>query len=127
MMCGRAVFKASELHHLPRGIVPGFVDGNILGSSLERWSLPTNFGQTYGKRLEQSDKIRLLTGVTCREIVCQNQGQEVQHLKCKTNVSGQVVVKAKAFVVACGGLEGTRLLMSSSGPQGEVLGNRWAT
>ena len=124
MVCGRAAFNTSQLSHLPEGIVPGFVDGGVLGSSLERWSLPTNFGRTYQKLLEQSPRVRLLTGVTCTEIVCPRRGGRAQHLECRTHAGGRVLLTAKAFVVACGGLEGTRLLMSSFGPEGEQLGNR---
>jgi choline dehydrogenase-like flavoprotein len=124
MVCGRAAFSTSQLPHLPTGIVPGFVDGGVLGSSLERWSLPTDFGRTYRELLEHSPRVRLLTGVTCTEIVCPRQGGRAQRLECRTHAGGRVLVTAKAFVVACGGLEGTRLLMSSSGPEGEQLGNR---
>jgi choline dehydrogenase-like flavoprotein len=124
MMCGRAAFSTLELPHLPSGVVPGFIDGNVLGSSLERWSLPTNFGKTYQERLEQSPRIRVFTGVTCTEIVCTNGDSRAQSLECRTHAGGRVSVTAKVFVVACGGLEGTRLLMSSSGPAGEQLGNR---
>jgi choline dehydrogenase-like flavoprotein len=124
MVCGRAAFNTSELPHLPSGIVPGFVDGSVLGSSLERWSLPTDFGKTYQEHLERSPRVRLLTGVTCTEIVCPSQGGRAQRLECRTHAGGRVLVTAKAFVVACGGLESTRLLMSSSGPEGEQLGNR---
>lgn len=124
LVCGRAVFSTSELPHLPSGIVPGFVDGGVLGSSLERWSLPTDFGRTYRQRLEQSPRIRLMMGVTCTEIICPSQGGRAQWLECRTHAGGRVLVEAKAFVVACGGLEGTRLLLSSSGPEGEQPGNR---
>jgi choline dehydrogenase-like flavoprotein len=124
MLCGRAAFSTSQLPHLPSGIVPGFVDGGVLGSTLERWSMPTDFGRTYQDRLERSPRVRLLTGVTCTEIVCARQGGKAQRLKCRTHAGGEVVVTAKAFVVACGGLESTRLLMSSTGPNGEQLGNR---
>ena len=124
MVCGRAVFNLAEMPHLPGAIVPGFVDDGVLGSSLERWSLPTNYGQVYRERLEQSAKVRLLTGVTCTEIVCPAEGGIARHLECRTNTGGRVRVTAKAFVVACGGLESTRLLMSSTGPEGEQLGNQ---
>lgn len=124
MVCGRPVFTTSRLPHLPHGIVPGFVDGDILSSSLERWSLPTNFGETYREHLEKSENVRLLTGVTCTEVVCHSQGRGARYLECRTHSGSRVVVSAKAFVIACGGLESTRLLMASSGPQGEQLGNR---
>lgn len=124
MVCGRAAFDLSELSHLPKSTVPGLVDDGVLGSSLERWSLPTNYGHVYGKRLEQSPQVRLLTGVTCTEIVCPQESGKAQHLECRTNAGGRVRVTAKAFVVACGGLESTRLLMSSTGPKGEQLGNQ---
>jgi hypothetical protein len=124
MVCGRAAFSTRELPHLPSGVVPGFVDGDVLASSLERWSLPTDFGKVYRERLERSTRVRLLTGVTCTEIVCPNQGGRAQSLECRTHAGGRVTVTAKAFVVACGGLESTRLLMSSTGPEREQLGNR---
>jgi len=124
MVCGRAVFSASDIPNLPGGIVPGFADGDIRASSLERWSLPTNYGAVYKEELERSALVRLLTGVTCTEIVCPREGGRAEHLECRTHAGGQVRVTAKAFVVACGGLEGTRLLMSSTGPEGEQMGNR---
>lgn len=123
MVCGRAAFNLAEMPHLPGAIVPGFVDDGVLGSSLERWSLPTNYGQVYEQRLRRSAKVRLLTGVTCTEVVCPAEGGIARHLECRTNIGGAVRVTAKAFVVACGGLESTRLLMSSTGPRGEQLGN----
>jgi choline dehydrogenase-like flavoprotein len=124
MKCGRAAFDLSALPHLPSGIVPGFADDGVLGSGLERWSLPTNFGQVYGQDLEQSALVRLLTGVTCTEIASAPESGAAQHLECRSSAGGHVRATAKAFVVACGGLEGTRLLMCSTGPQGEQMGNR---
>jgi GMC oxidoreductase/FAD dependent oxidoreductase len=124
MVCGRAVFDKTQVPNLPDATVPGFVDGGVLGSSLERWSLPTNFGRVYRERLEHAQRVRLLTHITCTEIICPAEGGSARHLKCRTNAGGHVQVKAKAFVVACGGLESTRLLMSSTGPAGEQLGNK---
>ena len=124
MVCGRDAFDLTQHPHLPDAIVPGFTDGGILGSSLERWSLPTNYGHVYAKRLEQSSRVRLLTGVTCTEIICSREGGKADYLECRTSAGGSVRVTAKSFVVACGGLEGTRLLMCSTGPAGEQLGNR---
>lgn len=124
LICGRPVFDVVQVPNVPDAVVPGFVDGGILASTLERWSLPTNFGHVYRERLEQSQRIRLLTGVTCTEVICPVEGGSARYLKCRANAGGGIQVRAKAFVIACGGLESTRLLMSSTGPAGEQLGNR---
>lgn len=123
MICGRAAFNTSELTHLPKAIVPNFIDNGILGSNLERWSLPTNFGQVYAQQIKQSSRIRLLTGITCTAIITSQADRRAQRLECRTDVGGRVSVSAKAFVIACGALESTRLLMCSTGPDGEQLGN----
>jgi choline dehydrogenase-like flavoprotein len=124
MLCGRAVFNIADMPNVSREVVPGFVDDGILGSDLERWSLPTNYGQVYRQRMKQSPRLRVLTGVTCTEIVCQPEGGTARNLECRTAVGGHVRVVAREFVVACGGLESTRLLLSSTGPTGEQVGNR---
>lgn len=124
MVCGRAIFNVAEIPNTPREIVPGFVDDGILGSTLERWSLPTNYGQVYRQRMKQSPRLRVLTGVTCTEIVCPREGGTAGNLECRTVAGGHVRVSAREFVVACGGLEGTRLLLASTGPAGEQMGNR---
>jgi choline dehydrogenase-like flavoprotein len=124
MVCGRDAFNIAEMPHLAGAIVPGFEDDGVLASSLERWSLPTNYVHVYRERLKRSPKLRLLTGVTCTEIVCPAEGGTARELECRTTAGGRVQVTAKTFVVACGGLESTRLLMSSTGPDGEQMGNR---
>jgi len=123
LVCGRPLFHASQMPHLAGGLVPGLVDGDITSSSLERWSLPTNFGAEYLGRLRASPHIRLVTGVTGTEFLCPTETKRAKHLECRTRSGKRVRVTAKAFVVACGGLETTRLLMSSGGPGGGQLGN----
>ena len=67
--CGEAVFDAGEVPELAgRTIVPGFLDGDVRASELERWSLPTNFGRLYRDALKRSPLLRLETGLTCTEI-----------------------------------------------------------
>jgi choline dehydrogenase-like flavoprotein len=123
-VCGRAVFSTTQMTHLPREMIPGLVDGEVTSSSLERWSLPTNFGKVYLDRLEQSPQVRVLTGLTCLSAVCVPETQQVDYLDCRTT-SGKVVrVSAKAYVLACGGLESTRLLLASTGADGRELGNQ---
>lgn len=123
LVCGRAVFSASEIPNLAPGIVPGWVDGDVTSSTLERWSLPTDFGRMYLPRLRADPRVRLFTGLTCTEVVSPSGSRAASHLECRTLRGTSVVVKAKAFVIACGGLESTRLLLASRAPDGGELGN----
>jgi choline dehydrogenase-like flavoprotein len=122
LVCGRAMFNASGIPNAPSGIVPGLKDGDVTTSTLERWSLPTDFGKTYLAELKRSRNVRLITGLTATEVVCPPERREAEYLKARTLGGAEVRVKAKAFVIACGGLESTRLLMSSVGPHGGSMG-----
>jgi choline dehydrogenase-like flavoprotein len=122
-LSGRAVFSSLRMPHLPRQMVPGLVDGDITSTALERWSLPTNFGTAHGAALRETRDLRLLTGVTCIGIQCEQGESAARSLTCRTLVGGVVTVIAAEFVVAGGGLESTRLLMASTSPHGGQLGN----
>ncbi len=122
LVCGRGMFSAHGLPNAPRSIVPGLEDGDVTASTLERWSLPTDFGKTYLKQLENSPHVRVLTGLTATEIVCKMETRQADHVNVQAPKGTEARVNGKAFVIACGGLEGTRLLMSSTGPQGGSLG-----
>lgn len=124
-VCGRAVFNARSIPTLAdRTIVPGFVDGAVRATSLERWSLPTNFGSQYGRRLKRSKNLTLVTGLTCTEIVCRHSGHGVDHLKARTLDGRSASIRASKHVIACGGLETTRLLFASNRLHPKGLGNQ---
>ena len=122
-VCGRAVFDAARTGNLAESIVPGLPNEEVGTSGLERWSLPTNFGSRYRDRLRRSSRVRLVTGITCTEIAVRTDGADVDHLVCKTRKGRQIKVRARRHVIACGGLESTRLLLASRHPGGRALGN----
>jgi choline dehydrogenase-like flavoprotein len=123
LICGRAVFGTASMRHLPATLVPGLSDAEVHASSLERWSLPTNFGRAYRQRLSRSTRVRVITGLTCTEVNCRPGEQSVDHLECRSLDGKRVRVRARAYVIAAGGLESTRLLLASSGPHGVSLGD----
>jgi choline dehydrogenase-like flavoprotein len=123
MACGRSVFDTAQAPLLARPIVPGFIDGDVRNTNLERWSLPTNFGLEYKRQLESSRNIRLVTGLTCAEIVCLPGTSRVDHLECRTLDGSVAQIRGGRYVLAAGGLESTRLLLASTGPSGTTLGN----
>jgi choline dehydrogenase-like flavoprotein len=127
--CGDAVFDAGQLSELSgRSIVPGFADGEVRANTLERWSLPTNFGRVYRRALERSPSLRLETGLTCTEIVPEaNRSAEgarrVRYLEARSRDGRRVEIEATRYVLAAGGLGSTRLLFASTRHDPEGIGN----
>jgi choline dehydrogenase-like flavoprotein len=122
--CGEAVFDAAAVANLAgRSLVPGWPGGDVRATALERWSLPTNFGESYRPRLDAARSLTLLTKLTCTEIVCAPDGASVAHILARTLAGKRVVVRAARYVLACGGLEATRLLFASNRRHREGIGN----
>jgi len=119
--CGRPVFDAAQIPELPASIVPGLANDGVTTTSLERWSLPTNFGRRYGARLRSARTIRVLEHLTCTRVVVS--GGRVERLEAKTATGHSVTVRARTYVLACGGLESTRLLLASPDETGRPVGN----
>jgi choline dehydrogenase-like flavoprotein len=122
-VCGRAVFDATDTGVLPPSIVPGLPNETARTSALERWSMPTHFGRQYGARLAGSSRVRLVTGATCTRIRARLGEGVVDQLDCRTLQGKPVTVRARRYVVACGGLESTRLLLASRDEHGRAIGN----
>jgi len=127
-LCGTAVFDANDVPELAdRSIIPGFVNGDVCASALERWSLPTNFGRVYRTALEDSPSLRLETGLTCTEIVPRpvpsSDRWSVDHLKARRDDGRLVRIRAARYVIAAGGLESTRLLFASTREHPGGIGN----
>lgn len=123
MQCGRAVFDAHQIPGLPRYLVPGLEDGQVRTSSLERWSLPTNFGREYRREMERSLRAEIITGLTCTRVQTTPDGRSVDHLVCRSLAGETVKITGGRYVIASGGLESTRLLLASPRPDGVALGN----
>ncbi|MGA9286103.1 MAG: GMC oxidoreductase [Solirubrobacteraceae bacterium] len=123
-VCGDAIFDVRNVPGLAtRSLVPGFPDGLVQASSLERWSLPTNFGQQYHTALVDTPGLTLLTNLTCTEIVCDPTRSRVQHLVARNLDDRLVKISANHYILACGGLEATRLLFASNRSHPDGLGN----
>jgi choline dehydrogenase-like flavoprotein len=122
--CGRPVFNALELPELAgRSMIPGFHDGDVLTTSLERWSLPTRFGRVYRKRLKRTGNLELITGLTCTHIACDRTTGHVDHLVLRSLAGRRATARARFYVLATGGLEATRLLMASNDVHPHGIGN----
>lgn len=122
LQCGRAVFDVTRMTHLPPSLVPGLLDGDGSTATLERWSLSTDFAREYADALKRSTHVRVVTGLTCTEVISRPSGTRADQLSCRTLDGKRVSIQARSYVLACGGLETTRLLLASRGPHGGPLG-----
>jgi len=73
--------------------------------------------------LRSSRLVTLVSMLTCTEIVCEPDGGAVEHLETRTLTGKQIEVRAKRYVLACGGVESTRLLFASRRRHQEGIGN----
>ncbi|WP_319454954.1 MULTISPECIES: GMC oxidoreductase [unclassified Mycobacterium] len=121
--CGRSMFDVNELEHLPAQMIPGLVNGVVKTSSLERWSLPTDFGREYFDQLRGAVTLRVVTDTTCVRINLDDDQTRAASIDCRTLSGRSFTVVADDFIVAAGGLESTRLLMCSPGREGRSLGD----
>ena len=121
--CGRAAFDIARMEHLPPAIVPGLIDDAVSTASFERWTLSTNFAHAYGEKLRRSRRVRVITGLTCTEVAARASAQRTEGLIGRTLTGKRVTIRARAYVLACGGLETTRLLLASPDLNGRPLGD----
>lgn len=123
MLCGRPAFDVSELDHLPAQMILGAPEGIVSTSTLERWSLPTDFGRVYFEELRVSTSLRVITDATCVRINLDESQERVADIECRTLTGRSFSVTADDTVIATGGLECTRLLMSSPGRGSDGIGD----
>ncbi len=94
------------------------------GFVLVQLSPPTRFGRRYRRELRDATKLRVLLHSTVRELVPDAEGRSIQRAEVRTLGGHGFRVRARAFVLACGGIENARLLLLSTGAGREGLGNR---
>ena len=123
LRCGRAAFDTTQMPHLPPAVVPGLGEGACSSATFERWSLSTDFAREYGDALKRSRRVRVVTGLTCTEVISRRCGTRAGSLDCRTLEGKRVSIQARGYVLTCGGLETTRLLLASRGPHGGALGD----
>ena len=122
--CGTSEFNINNIPGIEqKSIVPGLPDEQVLTSTLERWSLPTNFGKEYFSELKQSERIRLIYGSTCTEIESHVSGVHIERLQTKTLSGKTLYIKARKYILAGGALNTTRLLLASKQGHMGSIGN----
>jgi choline dehydrogenase-like flavoprotein len=97
-------------------LIEGFVGETFGCDTLERFSCPTDFGARYGARLAASRHVRVLLHANVTGLRLDARGRRVDHLVVRTLRGARFTARARATVLAVGGLETPRLLLASRGP-----------
>ena len=124
--CGKPDFSATTAIPTEQPtIVPGLPEAEILSTSLERWSLPTDFWKHHKDQIKDHQNVKLVTGLTCVDLIFSESKSKIVSAKFSSiNQQESTEITADYFVLACGGLESTRLLMNVNELNNAQIGNQ---
>jgi choline dehydrogenase-like flavoprotein len=86
---------------------------------------PLRFGAAYKSRLKKSPNVKVYLNANVTEVTMNREGNSVEELKLATLSGNKASIRAKRFVLACGGLENARLLLVSRSVQRNGIGNQF--
>jgi len=90
----------------------GFVEGDVLDSNVERWSMPTRFGDRYREELQASANLLVVCGAEARDLAAPAEDGTIASLTLRDVASGRLTeLRARNFVLAAGTQESTRILL----------------
>lgn len=90
---------------------PGFRSERVRTDSLERFSCPTHFGRRYEKRLRIASTVQVLLEANCVGI--EREYDRIVAAYIATLDGNRFAVSAGCYVLAAGGIETARLLLTS--------------
>ncbi len=104
---------------LLRGFAPQHFDLN----GIERFSCPTDFGRRYRDRLQASGTVRVLLNATVTRLRMTPEGDRIDSLDVRNSRDTGFSVVADQYVLAAGGIETPRLLLTSNDVHAQGIGN----
>lgn len=114
-------FDQSLADDLCRSKVP--IDSALIDQSFIHYSSTLNFGQHFKAVLESSDNVRIVLDATAVKLTMAPRSDTLESIEAFSSKKASLAVRASSFVLACGALENSRLLLNSKGFSGLALGN----
>ena len=118
-----ATYNASDLTSRADG-VPNYRGHDIL-TYFSQFAPVPNFAQKYRADLEAAPNIRLLLHANAVELRANSNASAVDEVRVRSFQGKQLLVRAKIFIVCCGGIETARLLLVSDSVEKTGIGNRF--
>jgi choline dehydrogenase-like flavoprotein len=114
---------AGAFAHPLRPMIEGFRSENFSTDSLERFSCPTDFGARYERRLRNAPNVRVLLHANLVRVVFHPNGEAVESVVLSNLAGKKFTARAAHVVLAVGGLEAPRVLLSNRDRWASGIGN----
>lgn len=98
-------------------------DPDRLVNRFYQLSPPTRFGDRYGAELKASPNVTVLFNANATNIVLANNAGSADRLAVRSLSGKSAEIKARHYVLACGGIENARLLLASNDIAAAGVGN----
>ncbi|MGB0629375.1 MAG: GMC oxidoreductase [Alphaproteobacteria bacterium] len=98
-------------------------DPTRLQNRFYQFSPPTRFGDRYGAALRRARNIEVVFNANAMNIGLAENARTAGSVTAKSFSGKQATIRARHFVVACGGIENARLLLSSDDVAKSGVGN----
>jgi choline dehydrogenase-like flavoprotein len=109
----------TEEHEIP----PPLLDGDDVSTSLFQIHYPFSFGAAYRREMEEATDVQLILRANATQVVVAPESDRVEAIDVAGLDGRTAQVRARAFVVALGGIETPRLLLASNEVRERGLGN----
>ncbi len=106
------------------GIEPPGFDPTKVSMAADQRSPPTRFGEVYRADLEDAGRCTIWLHANVTEFRTNLDANHVESLTVRSFKGKQATVRARAIVLACGGMENPRLLLANRGVEPHGFGNR---
>ena len=98
-------------------------DPELLKSQIWKFSTPTRFGPKYKTTLSKSHNIDVILNANVTRIKATQNGSAINGVSIASLSDKRAEVRAKQFILCCGGIENPRLLLLSNDIHTNGLGN----
>ncbi|MDR5737718.1 GMC family oxidoreductase [Caballeronia sp. LZ016] len=99
-----------------------FLSGNVR-DTISQFSPPVRFGKVYRKELLAAKNVRVFLYANALNIDTDTDARSVTKIDVGTLSGRRFAIRAKVFVLATGGIENARLMLSSNKVQASGIGN----
>ncbi len=83
-----------------------------------------NFAQKYRASLEQATNVRIVTHANVTSLEANEGASSLERVEASSLEGHRVTVRARFFVLCCGGIESARLLLASTSVEPNGIGNK---